>query len=133
MSEDAIHDWMTAHEQRADALLAEIDAHLERGVSDMSPAHLARGAELAALLEAHVARGEEFRLDDGDPHEAWRYALRRDGLRTEQAFGELSQSLVRRTHEFVRYFVDEGRAHRDALAKIVDSLPHEGALATARG
>jgi hypothetical protein len=133
MSGDHWHAWLAAHRQRGDELLARIDEHLERGVGDMSSEHLARGAELEASLAAHLARWEELYVGERDPHDEWSFRVRQDSLRAEQAFGELSQSLIRRTHEFVRYFVEEGRAHRDALAKVVDGLEPADALVTARG
>ena len=132
MQGDETTAWMAEHRERGDELLAEIDEHLERGIGDVSSGHLERGAQLSTRLAAHIARWEGFRIGESDPHENWRYSLRRDGLRTEQAFGGLSQSLVRRTHEFVRYFVDEGQAHRDALAKVVDNLVPDDALAAAQ-
>lgn len=113
---------VAAHLRRGDLLLARIDAHLERGITDTSPEHLARGAELEARLEHHLAIEEEFFTADREPYDAWRFAMRRDSLRSERALGEISQTLVKRTHDFVRYFADEGPAHRDALCRILDEF-----------
>lgn len=125
MGEDEIATLIEAHGQRGDELLARIDEHLERGVIDTSPEHLARGAELELSLARHLACWEELYSDESATSERWRFEAARDSLRHERALGEVSQSLVRRTHELVRYFVDEGPAHRDALWRISHQLAED--------
>ena len=105
------------------ALLARVDEHLERGIVDTSPAHLARGAALQTRLEEHLARNAESGADD-----SWGLAMRLDSLRGQRALGEVSQTLVRRSSAFVRYFVDESPVHRVALWMIVHDLAREDAL-----
>jgi len=109
--------------EQGDALLARIDAHLERGIADTSPAHLARGEALQTRLEEHLAR-----MVERDAYDSWRFEMRLDSLRGQRALGEVSQTLARRSSAFVRYFVDESPAHRVALWVILHDIAREDAL-----
>jgi hypothetical protein len=124
--------FIEAHVRRGEQLLAQVDAHLEHGIEHSSPEHLARGAELELRIARHLARREEHVLTGGDS-ETLRFEMRRDSLRNERALAEVSQTLVRRSRELVRYFVDEGPAHRDALWRVLERVdrngPHRGVTA----
>ena len=120
--------FIEAHVRRGDELLAQVDAHLERGIAHTSPEHLARGAELELRIARHLARWEERVLADDGDSEAWRFEMRRDSLRNERALAEVSRTLVRRSRELVRYFVDEGPAHRDALWRVLERVDRHGPL-----
>jgi hypothetical protein len=125
--------FIEAHLRRGEKLLAQVDAHLERGIEHSSPEHLARGVELELRIAGHLARFEEHVLTGAGDAETLRFEMRRDSLRNERALAEVSQTLVRRSRELVRYFVDEGPAHRDALWRVLERVdrhgPHRGVTA----
>ncbi|MGI8728557.1 MAG: hypothetical protein ACR2LK_00910 [Solirubrobacteraceae bacterium] len=117
------------HMLRGNELLAGIDEHLERGLKDTSPQHLAQGAEFATRLEEHVVRCEEVIASTGTSYDDWRYAMRQDSLRNERVLGEISQSLARNTEKLNRHTEDmlaESRAQRAALFKMLDRLDGKG-------
>jgi len=135
-----------AHMRRGNELLARIDEHLERGIADTSPEHLARGAEFEACLEEHVARCEEVIAANGMSYDEWRFSMRQDSLRNERVLGEISQSMrrlgerfdrlderpdlradrvndrVERTSDRIEEIRAEVRAYREALWAILDQL-----------
>lgn len=128
-----------AHMERGNELLALIDEHLERGITDFSPEHLARGAEFAARLEAHMASCEEVIEANAKSYDRWCFSMRQDSLRNERILGEISQSLARNSASLERHtaslerqtarlerhtddVIAEQRAQREALWRMLDKL-----------
>jgi hypothetical protein len=132
---ERIEDYM----ERGNALLVRIDEHLERGIADTSPEHLARGAEFEARLEAHMTQSTEAIAAAGTSYDEWRFAMRQDSLRNERVLGEISQSLARNTESLDRNtektnsFIEESKAYRAALWAILDQLRGEGGPEPAAG
>lgn len=139
-----------AHIQRGNELLARIDEHLERGIKDFSPEHLARGAEFAARLEAHMASSEEVIAANGKSYDHWCFSMRQDSLRNERILGEISQSLARNSASLERHtarlerqtanlerhtdeVIAEQRAQRNALFRMLDKLDGRGGPESAAG
>jgi len=115
--------------RRGNELLARIDEHLEHGLKDSSPEHLARGAQFAARLEEHVLRGEEVIASAGTSYDDWRFSMRQDSLRNEKVLGEISQSLARLTSKVdtrTDDIIAENRAQREALFRMLDRLDGKG-------
>ena len=128
MTEDTLAR-IAAHVERGNALLARIDEHLERGITDTSPEHLARGAEFEARLEAHMMRCEEVIAAESRAYDGWRFSMRQDSLRNERILGEMSQALAWNTEELKRHtdeVVAEQRAQREALFRMLDKLDGKG-------
>ncbi len=140
MSDDDRLARIEAQVLRGNELLARIDEHLERGIQDFSPEHLARGAEFAAQLDEHLERSTEAVEASVRTYEDWRFAGRQDSLRNERILGEISQSLARNTQSVDRHgeridrhldrldrrtdeIIAEGKAQRAALWKLLDRLP----------
>ena len=124
-------------------MLERIDEHLERGITDFSPEHLALGAEFAARLEAHVVRCEEVIAANGQSYDHWCFSMRQDSLRNERILGEISQSLARNSASLERHtarlerdaasferrtddVIAEQRAQRKALCRMLDKLDGRG-------
>jgi len=132
-----------AHMRRGNELLARIDEHLERGITDTSPEHLARGAEFEARLAEHSARCEGVIADTGKSYDDWRFAMRQDSLRNERILGEMSQALARNSASLERHtaslerhtddVIAEQRAQREALWRMLDKLDGGGGPEPAAG
>jgi hypothetical protein len=115
---ERIEDYM----ERGNALLARIDEHLEHGITDTSPGHLARGTEFEARLEAHMAQSTEAIAAAATSYDDWRFVSRQDSLRNERILGEMSQSLARNT-EKTDQLIAESKAMVSALWRMLDRLP----------
>jgi hypothetical protein len=139
MPDDQPLERIELHMQRGNELLTRIDAHLERGIADFSPEHLACGAEFEARIAEHIARCEQVIAADGKAYEEWRFSMRQDSLRSERILGEISQSMRQlgdkfdrlddrsdiradRLSDLVADVRAEGLAYREALWKILDKL-----------
>jgi uncharacterized coiled-coil protein SlyX len=132
-----------AYMERGDALLGRIDEHLERGLKQCPPEHLARGAELAAGIEEHIARRDDVIVEHTRAYDDFRFSLRQNSLRNEKVLSELSSSVARHTDVLSRHtdalarhtdalarhtddMLAESRAQRDALFKMLDRLDGKG-------
>lgn len=136
MPDDRTLERIELHMQRGNELLTRIDAHLERGIQDTSPEHLARGAEFERRLAEHVARCEEVITGTGQAYDEWRFSMRQDSLRNERILGQMSNAIGEQVAEFRRRTDDviaEGKAQRAALWKILDKLTGDDGPAPAAG